>query len=391
VTGAGGGASTQIKGREQFFPDLGGEPLWDAAAGSRDYDFMLANQYRKYGEDWESASAAVTLGRMRAWGMNTIGAWSVKKVLGQDRVPYTLILNSKLEGLGRIDKVPDPFSPKFLASIRAEAAGAAAQYAGDPWNLGIFIDNELHWGNGSQLAREVIDLPDAVPAKRAMLARLRGKYAGIEALNAAWGSGFASFGDIRGLDWRSATGAYNADLAAFVDHLADTYYATCAGVLREYFPGHLYLGSRFHGGVYGGKNTIVQKAASRHVDVMSYNIYKTSVGDAGLDMEVDRPVIIGEFHFGTGSHGVWGYGLVPCNSLEHQAELYRTYVNEALQDPRIVGAHWFKWSDHPVTGRYDGENYRIGFVSITDRPYETLTQAIEAVSAHMYERRQATR
>ena len=74
----------------------------------------------------------------------------------------------------------------------------------------------------------------------------------------------------------------------------------------------------------------------------------------------------------------------PCNSLEHQAELYATYVNEALENPKIVGTHWFKWSDHPTTGRYDGENYRIGSVNITDRPYKTLTDAIEDVSGGMY-------
>ncbi|HSH09837.1 MAG TPA: hypothetical protein VK995_05580, partial [Oceanipulchritudo sp.] len=76
VTGAGGGATTQIKGREEFFPDLSIEPLWGTGADKRVYDFMAANQFRKYGEDWETANAAVTLGRMRAWGLNTIGAWS---------------------------------------------------------------------------------------------------------------------------------------------------------------------------------------------------------------------------------------------------------------------------------------------------------------------------
>ena len=34
--------------------------------------------------------------------------------------------------------------------------------------------------------------------------------------------------------------------------------------------------------------------------------------------------------------------------------------------------------------RYDGENYRIGIVSITDRPYKTLTDAIRGVSGGMY-------
>ncbi len=79
-------------------------------------------------------------------------------------------------------------------------------------------------------------------------------------------------------------------------------------------------------------------------------------------MDVDRPWLIGEFHYGTGSHGIWGSGLIPAMDLEHQAELYEAYVNEVLDHPNFAGAHWFQWADHVTTGRYDGENYRIGFV-----------------------------
>ncbi|MEX0326390.1 MAG: beta-galactosidase [Puniceicoccaceae bacterium] len=391
VTGVGGGAATKISGREAFFPDLSDSPFFREDATIRGYDFIEGNLYRKYGDGWKSDNAEVTLGRMRACGMNTIGAWSVDSVLGQDKVPYTIILHPKLQGLGSLNKVPDPFSNQFRKSLKSMVKEAAGKYAGDPWNLGIFIDNELKWGRGIQLANEVVGLKPSIPAKKAMIRLLREKYATIEELNASWGTDFGDFKAIRGMPSKQGTDAYKADMAAFQDHLADTYFAYCAKLLDEYMPGHLYLGSRFHGAIYDGKNTIVQNAASRHVDVMSYNIYKTSINDAVLHQEVDRPVIIGEFHFGTGSHGVWGYGLGPCNSMEHQAELYSTYVNEALSNPHIIGTHWFKWSDHPTTGRYDGENYRIGIVSITDRPYKTLTDAIKGVASGMYPLRQTSK
>jgi hypothetical protein len=391
VTGVGGGAATRISGREQFFPDLSDSPFFREDATIRGYDFILGNMHRKYGEDWEAANAEVTLGRMRSWGMNTIGAWSVDSVLGQDKVPYTIILHPKLQGLGSLDKVPDPFSNQFRKSLKSMVKEASGKYAGDPWNLGVFIDNELKWGKGLQLVNEVIELKASVPAKKAMIAQLKDKYGTIKALNASWGTDFGDFKAIRGVPWVDWTDAYKADLTAFQDHLVDTYFAYCAELLDEYMPGHLYLGCRFHGSIYDGKNTIVQNAASRHVDVMSYNIYKPSVNDAKLHQEVDRPVIIGEFHFGTGSHGVWGFGLGPCNSLEHQAELYATYVKEAVENPQIVGTHWFKWSDHPTTGRYDGENYRIGIVNITDRPYKTLTDAIKGAADGMYPLRQTSK
>jgi hypothetical protein len=71
--------------------------------------------------------------------------------------------------------------------------------------------------------------------------------------------------------------------------------------------------------------------------------------------------------------------------------MYEIYVNEALQTPNIVGTHWFKWSDHPTTGRYDGENYRIGIVNITDRSYKTMTGAIQNVTGSMYPLRHSSK
>lgn len=384
VTGVGGGAPTPTSGREGFFPDLEDSPFFRVDSTKRGYNFVLSNLERKYGKDWEAINADVTLGRMREWGMNSIGAWSVDSVLGQDKVPYTVILHPKLQGLGKLDKVPDPFSKQFRKSLEGMVKETAGLYGGDPWNLGIFIDNELKWGPGTQLASEVVALKPSVPAKKAMIKQLEEKYGSIDALNKAWGTDLKKFKEVTRVPWKESTKAYQEDLAAFMDHLTDTYFAYCAEMLDKYMPGHLYLGCRFHGSIYNGKNIIVQNAASRHVDVMSYNIYKTSVNDAKLHQEVDKPVVIGEFHSGTGSHGVWGYGLVQATSLEHQAELYEIYVNEALQNPSIVGTHWFKWSDHPTTGRYDGENYRIGIVNITDRSYKTMTGAIKNVTGSMY-------
>jgi hypothetical protein len=50
-------------------------------------------------------------------------------------------------------------------------------------------------------------------------------------------------------------------------------------------------------------------------------------------------------------------------------------VENALADPNIVGAHWFEWVDEAATGRFDGENYNIGMLDVTDRPYVELVEA----------------
>jgi hypothetical protein len=59
---------------------------------------------------------------------------------------------------------------------------------------------------------------------------------------------------------------------------------------------------------------------------------------------------------------------------------YRYYVEQCAAHPALVGTHWFQWLDQPATGRNDGENYNIGFIDVTDRPYEELVDA--AVTTH---------
>jgi hypothetical protein len=98
-------------------------------------------------------------------------------------------------------------------------------------------------------------------------------------------------------------------------------------------------------------------------------------------------MLIGEFHFGTASQGVWGSGLRNASSLENQANLYMQYIEEASQHTQFIGAHWFQWSDQPTTGRSDGENFRIGVVSITDQPYSELVEAVNKVSKTLYVKR----
>ena len=85
------------------------------------------------------------------------------------------------------------------------------------------------------------------------------------------------------------------------------------------------------------------------------------------------------------AHGVWGAGLRVAYNLEQQAELYKQFVYEASINPAIVGAHCFQWTDQPATGRFDGENFRIGFVSITDQPYENLINATNYINSNLLE------
>lgn len=164
--------------------------------------------------------------------------------------------------------------------------------------------------------------------------------------------------------------------------VADMYFSTVARILWEELPNHLYLGSRIAWG-----EADIYRAAARHCDVVSVNVYERTF-DRDLPPDaVDKPMINGEFHFGALDRGMFHTGLVATRSQVGRAECYRAYVESCLDNPRVIGTHWFQWRDQPLTGRPDGENYQIGFLSVTDQPYWELVEAARAVSREMYTRR----
>ncbi|MBQ8112779.1 MAG: beta-agarase, partial [Kiritimatiellae bacterium] len=133
--------------------------------------------------------------------------------------------------------------------------------------------------------------------------------------------------------------------------------------------------------------SVIYRAAARHCDVVSVNIYSRSPNRDLPAGAVDKPMINGEFHFGALDRGMFHTGLVATRSQQERAKCYRDYVNACLDHPRYVGTHWFQWQDQPLTGRSDGENYQIGFVTVTDAPYPELVEAARDVAKRMYSRR----
>ena len=113
-------------------------------------------------------------------------------------------------------------------------------------------------------------------------------------------------------------------------------------------------------------------------DVVSFNVYKTTLDtkEWAFADNLNKPCIIGEFHFGALDRGMFHTGLVPTPSQQRRAQAYLQYVQSVADNPNFVGCHWFQYLDEPLTGRvWDGENYNIGLVDITDTPYPELTTA----------------
>src|ERR1017187_5345665 len=167
----------------------------------------------------------------------------------------------------------------------------------------------------------------------------------------------------------------------------EQYYRQVSAAGKEVMPDELYLGSRldYHDwpDVPEFRKEIVRIAA-RYCDIVSFNFYKFTLDDVRLPDGIDKPVIVGEFHMGALDRGKFHTGLRSVFNQNQRAEAYRYYVASALQNPAIVGAHWFQLYDESTTGRFDGENYQIGFLDICDTPYVETTAAARDMGYKIY-------
>lgn len=345
--------------------------------------FSGANLLRKYGPNWEKTFNERMHQRLRSWGINTIGNWSDPAIYSMRRTPYVVTLSSgarRIEGSsGYWGKFADPFDPNFDRGLLAAMEREANSSAKDPWCLGYFVDNELSWGDELSLAVATVRSPADQPAKKVFQERLRQKYGDVAKLNAVWGTSFTSWDDfLQKTDEVDQKKAHD-DLAAFYSEIAETYFRRCRDAVKKFAPDKLYLGCRF-----AWVNDRAIRAAALYCDVISFNRYEISVASLRLPEGIDKPVIIGEFHFGALDRGMFHTGLREAADQADRAECYRRYVKSGLLHPQIVGTHWFQLMDQPTTGRGDGENYQIGFLDVCDTPYPEIIQAARDVAAHMY-------
>lgn len=409
---------TIIAGREAMFSrvPLPGEPGSEFRGEAQNvlrgptktgltYDFFRANLQRKYGDDWLQKWRQTTLQRLKSWGFNTIGNWSSDELKTADlepRLPYVATSgiygdHARLsDGEDFWGQMHDPFDPKFEGDVGRALAEIQQKVGDDPFCVGYFVENELSWGGSDAanpkryfgLAYGALNSPMTQPAKAALVAQLRKKYPGIGLFNAAWNTKFQSWAALEAPFEATATPneAQIADFSAFLSLLADKYFETVASQLKKVTPHHLYLGPRFS----GQPPREVSRSAAKWCDVVSFNIYAPTL-DAqkwAFTRELNKPILIGEFHIGATDRGVWMPGLVAASSQQERAQNFQKYVESVLDNPNFVGCHWFQLVDQPNTGRVlDGENYGIGFVDVTDTPYPELVAAAREVNGAIYLRR----
>ncbi len=346
------GIATPAQGRDYLFQELPPSNLQSRSphGGDRGISFFTWNLARRFGDDWTKGWVDFTLKRMDDWGLNTIGNWSDPKLWEASRKPYVIPLASwqtKVSYLG----LPDVYSDEFVQLADQRAEKQCAPRKNDPWLLGYFLANEPPFPQKDLLTAELI---------------LSGPETATKAELKKW---------LQGNDTPERR-------REFISQAFDRYIQVTSAAVKKYDPNHLNLGMRS-----GGRPTEAEIKGARAFDVYSVNIYNYEVPKERVQQIAaltGKPILIGEFHMGTPGRGM-APGLVQVKDHAERGVAYRYYVEQAFSMPELIGTHWFQWVDEPCTGRSDGENYNIGLVDVTDRPYPAMVSALKETHKRLYQ------
>ena len=164
------------------------------------YEFTQSNLYRKYGKDWRRKFVEQDIKRLKYCHLNTIGAWSDDEILAQKQIPYTAMIH--YEYAFAAQKLPDPFDPETRAGLRKSIREYPVNLKNDPWCIGAFVNNELHWNNNAYgLTIDILSYDqrnakikkETTEVKKVFRNWLKDKYTTLEAFNEAWKTQFSDW------------------------------------------------------------------------------------------------------------------------------------------------------------------------------------------------------
>lgn len=395
--------STPVTDRERYFSSLPPRDKYPNLYSDREtapfgyykgktatvLNMSAYNLMRKYGESWQEPYIARTHKRLRSWGMNTLGAWTPESMYLKHQTPYAIVFHSEgrvIEGgEGHWRKFPDPFDEGWRSSFAKRLAQEKTKSVPDPFCIGYFMDNELTWGGDTYLATGALKSPADQPVKLAFREHLQKKYNSIARLNQAWKTNFKSWQEF--LESVTLPANIDTDLREFNLKIARQYLNVCRSEIKRIAPNKLYMGARWDYHLYPYEDSTcvwLLKIVGDYCDVITFNRYRYSCIELAPPEGVDKPIMITEWHIGTLDRGMYHFGLRSAMSLKDQNKMYQYYVRQALKNKYMVGAHWFLYGEQAVSGRMDGENYRVGFVDICDVPYRELVNASREIGNTMY-------
>ena len=348
--------------------------------------FLQINLQRLYGEQWYEKWQEQTLLLLRFAGFNTMANWSKPELFAKKQMPYMLPLNGFPSTATTLFRdFPDVFSDEY-----ANGAVAFAQqlepFKTDPWLIGYFLRNEPHWAFGdNNIALEMLRRAPGTATRQALASHLSSKYNSIAQLNMAWGTQLESFATFVTDEFPKAhllSEKAKADLFSFSELMVDEYLKHPCNAVKKVAPNHLNLGMR-----YAWISNDLCYRAGNFFDVFSVNGYNNPdpPTTAEITKRTNKPVLIGEFHFGSTDRGLPANGIQGALTQADRALAYRNYIEQGFARPELIGMHYFCMYDQGIVGRFDGENYNIGILDVCNLPYPELLKAMQTSHERMYD------
>ena len=362
-----------------------GTPGWSERRGGNSFSWHKYNLYRAFGEYYHQDWMDLTKNRMNRWGFNTVACWSEIEFARYAKIPYTYIFS----GYPRTEHYifrdfPDVFSDEYQASSE-KWAQQIESFKDDPYLIGYFMANEPTWAfvDGLNIAKMTLASEKPLESRKVLATFMQNVYFDIDFLNAAWGSDYESFDDMADNPSDASNFNENAEgaLMAFSEEMVREYIKAPSLAIKAIDKNHLNLGIR-----YAWLSSKALAAGSEYTDIFSFNCYSLdpySSIERITDL-VNKPVIIGEYHFGALDRGLDATGIRGVTTQAERAVAYKYYMHRAASHPMCLGAHYFQLNDQGYLGRFDGENYQIGIVDVCNKPYEEFVDGIRETNEELY-------
>lgn len=336
---------------------------------------------------------AETNGRLKEWGFNSAGGWS----LPPDRLRLPEIANLELGRYAQFHWF-DPFSTATETTMMEAAKRLVAPYRASPYRIGYFSDNEVGWWNGA-LFVFYSQQPAETATKQRWVRHIRQSYGDdwqrftVDFVPPPDAHDWSSLTKSREITRLKPGGRGIAVVRSWTGLITERYYALVEKSIRAADPNALIFGDRLP--IY--YDPIAVRAAARHVDIIATN-YNVDSPDGwvaryffdGLhQLSNGKPILVSEWFYAATENRTGNINnghLMTVKTQNERASGAAQAIGDFARIPDLVGLHWFQYADHPKGGRDDGEDYNFGLVDIDNRPYEALTQAMSPALKSLPER-----
>lgn len=395
---------TYLPGREEIYEWLpSGQSDYASAFRPGDnnahFSFYLANTIKKFGVPYsQDAHTERMIPRVRAWGFNSIGAFTPKPPTACEKASFPYVAHlpiNEWEGVPRIPgahEVWDPYDAATVAKMEHNMAAELPARSNDPLLIGYFAVNEPRL---DELAHVIPALTGQHACKRALVDFLKLKHTNIAAYNLAWKTNAPDFESLIPIGLNVSTPAAQADVQDFIGQFLELYFSQVETLFRKYDKNHLLLGHRLQPITI--KDDTLCQIMGQHVDVVSYNYYTYGVDTAALKkihQLTGKPMMLSEFFWSSPSDS----GLVGGRDVSSQRErglAYRNYVEQSAALGFVIGIEWFTLVDQATTGRwfskYNGESFNTGLISVADRPWKDMLEEMMKTNHSIYDLLQGKR